>query len=113
MLLMSLCVFVRPGSASPSGKASGAPAVASLAGHYTQQVSGPQGSMVMHMRPPSSGPFPSPIQRPIMQVNKPVIIRSPPYPGPNTGPAHTHAHTHNPEGPGKGPEDGLKVSHPL
>ncbi|XP_073807803.1 protein PRRC2B isoform X5 [Danio rerio] len=98
----------RPGSASPSGKASGAPAVASLAGHYTQQVSGPQGSMVMHMRPPSSGPFPTPIQRPIMQVNKPVIIRSPPYPGPNTGPAHTHAHTHNPEGPGKGPEDGLK-----
>ncbi len=93
----------------PSGP--GAPAVVvSLPGHYTQQVwlisvpnadredtlhmantlicclmlqmSAPQGSMVMHMRPPTSGPFPNPIQRPVMQVNKTVIIRSPPYHSP-------------------------------
>ncbi|KAK7165532.1 hypothetical protein R3I94_003787 [Phoxinus phoxinus] len=98
----------RPGSASPSGKGSGPGApVVSLPGHYTHQVSGPQGNMVMHMRPPSSGPFPTPIQRPVMQINKTVIIRSPPYPG-QREPAHA-----NPEHAGKGPEDGMKVSHPL
>ncbi|XP_067293629.1 protein PRRC2B isoform X2 [Pseudorasbora parva] len=95
----------RPGSASPSGKPSGpgAPAtVVSLPGHYAPQVSGPQGSMVMHMRPPSSGPFPNPIQRPVMQVSKTVIIRSPPYPG--REPTHSI-----PEPAGKGPEDGMKA----
>ncbi|KAK7174067.1 hypothetical protein R3I93_003790 [Phoxinus phoxinus] len=98
----------RPGSASPSGKGSGPGApVVSLPGHYTHQVSGPQGNMVMHMRPPSSGPFPTPVQRPVMQINKTVIIRSPPYPG-QREPAHA-----NPEHAGKGPEDGMKVSHPL
>lgn len=133
--LMSSLLPFRPGSASPSGKPSGpgAPtAVVSLPGHYTQQVfsaasrcfskphgtcgrpvcallqvSAPQGSMVMHMRPPTSGPFPNPIQRPVMQVNK-VIIRSPPYPGPGREPPPS-----NPEPAGKGPEDGMKVSHPL
>lgn len=133
--LMSSLLPFRPGSASPSGKPSGpgAPtAVVSLPGHYTQQVfsaasrcfskphgtcgrpvcallqvSAPQGSMVMHMRPPTSGPFPNPIQRPVMQVNK-VIIRSPQYPGPGREPPPS-----NPEPAGKGPEDGMKVSHPL
>ncbi|KAK7174070.1 hypothetical protein R3I93_003790 [Phoxinus phoxinus] len=95
----------RPGSASPSGKGSGPGApVVSLPGHYTHQVSGPQGNMVMHMRPPSSGPFPTPVQRPVMQINKTVIIRSPPYPG-QREPAHA-----NPEHAGKGPEDGMKAA---
>ncbi|XP_060768832.1 protein PRRC2B isoform X2 [Neoarius graeffei] len=62
----------RPGSASPSGKPSGPgapPTVGPLPGHYTQQVPPPQGNMVMHMRPtPTSGTFPNPIQRPVMQV---------------------------------------------
>ncbi|XP_051522324.1 protein PRRC2B-like isoform X2 [Myxocyprinus asiaticus] len=101
----------RPSSASPSGKSSGPgapPAVASLPGHYTQQVSGPQGSMVMHMRHPTSGPFPNPIQRPVMQVNKTVIIRSPPYPSPGR-----ELPPSNPEPIVKAPEDGMKVSHPL
>ncbi|KTG32718.1 hypothetical protein cypCar_00037251 [Cyprinus carpio] len=103
----------RPGSASPSGKPSGAPtAVASLPGHYTQQVSAPQGSLVMHMRPPTSGPFPNPIQRPVMQVNKTVIIRSPPYPNPGRDLPHSTPPS-NPEPNVKGPEDGVKVSHPL
>lgn len=105
----------RPGSASPSGRPSGVggpPAVASLQGHYTQQVSGPQGSMVMHMRPPTSGPFPNPIQRPIMQVNKTVIIRSPPYPSPGREPSRSTPPS-NPEPVIKAPEDGMKVSHPL
>ncbi|XP_016363149.1 protein PRRC2B-like isoform X2 [Sinocyclocheilus anshuiensis] len=99
----------RPGSASPSGKLSGAPAaVASLPGHYTQQMSAPQGSMVMHMRPPTSGPFPNPIQRPVMQVNKTVIIRSPPYPSPGRD-LHHSTPPSNPELTVKGPEDGVKV----
>ncbi|KTF77709.1 hypothetical protein cypCar_00043643 [Cyprinus carpio] len=116
---MRSCVglfHLRPGSASPSGKPSGpgAPAVVvSLPGHYTQQqVSAPQGSMVMHMRPPTSGPFPNPIQRPVMQVNKTVIIRSPPYPSPGREPHHSTPPS-NPEPGVKGPEDGVKVSHPL
>ncbi|XP_051981709.1 protein PRRC2B-like isoform X2 [Xyrauchen texanus] len=97
----------RSGSVSPSGKPSGPgalPAIASLSGHYTQQVSGPQGSMVMHMRPPTSSPFPNPIQRPIMQVNKAVIIRSTPYtsPGCERPPS-------KPEPTVKAPEDGMKV----
>ncbi|XP_059405602.1 protein PRRC2B-like isoform X2 [Carassius carassius] len=99
----------RPGSASPSGKPSGAPtAVASLPGHYTQQVSAPQGSLVMHMRPPTNGPFPNPIQRPIMQVNKTIIIRSPPYPNPGRDLPHSTPPS-NPEPTVKGPEDGVKV----
>ncbi|XP_019216575.1 protein PRRC2B isoform X2 [Oreochromis niloticus] len=68
----------RPGSASPSGKPSGPGGpVGPLPTHFAQQVPTAQGSMVMHMRPPTTGPFPNPIQRPVMQVNKPVIIRSP------------------------------------
>ncbi|XP_051544844.1 protein PRRC2B isoform X2 [Myxocyprinus asiaticus] len=97
----------RPGSVSPSGKPSGPgapPAVASLPGHYTQQVSGPQGSMVMHMRPPTSGPFPNPIQRPVMQVNKTIIIRTPPYTSPGCEQPPS-----NPEPTVKAPEDGMKV----
>uniref|UniRef100_A0A3Q1GQT6 Proline rich coiled-coil 2B n=1 Tax=Acanthochromis polyacanthus TaxID=80966 RepID=A0A3Q1GQT6_9TELE len=98
----------RPGSASPSGKSSGP--VGPLPTHFTQQVPPAQGSMVMHMRPPTTGPFPTPIQRPVMQVNKPVIIRSPPYPNPD--PPHSTPPS-APEPPVKGPEDGMKVSHPL
>ncbi|XP_063066564.1 protein PRRC2B, partial [Engraulis encrasicolus] len=88
----------RPGSASPSGKPSGpgAPAVGPLPTHYTQQqVPTPQGSMVMHMRPPTTGPFPTPIQRPSVMptsVSKPVIVRSPPYPSPGREPHPQHAH---------------------
>lgn len=75
-------------------------------------VSTPQGSMVMHMRPPNSGPFPNPIQRPIMQVNKTVIIRSPPYPSPGRELSRSTPPS-NPEPALKAPEDGMKVSHPL
>ncbi|XP_017263270.1 protein PRRC2B isoform X3 [Kryptolebias marmoratus] len=97
----------RPGSASPSGKPSGAGGpVVPLPTHFTQQVSPAQGSMVMHMRPPT-GPFPNPIQRPVMQVNKPIIIRSPPYPNPGRDPSHS-APPSVPEPPVKGPEDGMK-----
>ncbi|XP_034997240.2 protein PRRC2B isoform X2 [Hippoglossus stenolepis] len=95
----------RPGSASPSGKPSGP--LGPLPTHYTQQVPPTQGSMVMHMRPPTTGPFPNPIQRPIMQVNKPVIIRSPPYPNPGRDPSHSNLPS-APEPPVKGPEDGMK-----
>lgn len=76
------------------------------------QVSAPQGSLVMHMRPPTSGPFPNPIQRPVMQVNKTVIIRSPPYHNPGRDLPHSTPPS-NPEPNVKGPEDGVKVSHPL
>lgn len=79
---------------------------------HDQQVPPAQGSMVMHMRPPTTGPFPNPIQRPVMQVNKPVIIRSPPYPNPGRDPPHSTPPS-APEPPVKGPEDGMKVSHPL
>uniref|UniRef100_A0A673WLU9 Proline rich coiled-coil 2B n=1 Tax=Salmo trutta TaxID=8032 RepID=A0A673WLU9_SALTR len=102
--------YNRPGSASPGGKQSGP--VGPLPGHYTQQVPPPQGSMVMHMRPPTTGPFPTPIQRPVMQVNKTVIIRSPPYPNPGREPPHSTPPS-APEPTVKGPEDGMKVSHPL
>lgn len=67
--------------------------------------------MVMHMRTPPSGPFPNPIQRPVMQVNKAVIMRSTPYTSPGRDPPHTTPPT-NPELP-KGAEEGMKVSHPL
>ncbi|KAM6986057.1 protein PRRC2B [Aplochiton taeniatus] len=98
----------RPGSASPSGKPSGPGGpVGPLPGHYTQQGPPPQGSMVMHMRPPTTGPFPTPIQRPVMQVNKTVIIRSPPYPNPGREPPHSTP-TSAPEPQVKGPEDGMK-----
>ncbi|XP_042565209.1 protein PRRC2B isoform X3 [Clupea harengus] len=99
----------RPGSASPSGKPSGtgAPVVGPLPTHYTQQqMPTPQGNMVMHMRPPTSGPFPNPIQRPVMPVSKPVIVRSPPYPGrepPHASPPSV------PDSASKGPEDGMKT----
>ncbi|XP_028829649.1 protein PRRC2B isoform X2 [Denticeps clupeoides] len=104
----------RPGSASPSGKPSGPgapPAVVPLPGHYTTQVPTPQGGMVMHMRPPTNGPFPNPIQRPVMQVNKPVVIRSPPYPTHGREPTHSTP----PSAPesAKGPDDGMKASQPL
>ncbi|XP_035996117.1 protein PRRC2B isoform X1 [Fundulus heteroclitus] len=96
----------RPGSASPSGKPSGPGGpMGPLPTLFTQQVSPGQGSMVMHMRPPTTGPFPSPIQRPVMQVSKPVIIRSPPYP--NRDPSHSTPPS-VPEPPVKGPEDGMK-----
>ncbi|KAK0137332.1 Protein PRRC2B [Merluccius polli] len=91
----------RPGSASPSGKPS-------LPPHYTQQVApAPCPSMVMHMRPPTTGPFPTPIQRPVMQVNKTVMVRSPPYPNPGREPPHPTASS-APEAQMKGPEDGVK-----
>uniref|UniRef100_A0A3Q2YE94 Proline rich coiled-coil 2B n=1 Tax=Hippocampus comes TaxID=109280 RepID=A0A3Q2YE94_HIPCM len=94
----------RPGSASPSGKPSGpgGPVGPLPTHHYPQQ-----GGLVMHMRPPTSGPFPSPIQRPVMQVNKPVIIRSPPYPNPGRDLSHSTPPS-APEPPIKGPEDGMK-----
>ncbi|XP_059213696.1 LOW QUALITY PROTEIN: protein PRRC2B [Centropristis striata] len=98
----------RPGSASPSGKPSGPGGpVGPLPTHFAQQVQPAQGSMVMHMRPPTSGPFPNPIQRPVMQVNKPVIIRPPPYPNPGRDLSHS-APPSAPEPPVKGPEDGMK-----
>lgn len=100
----------RPGSASPSGKPSGP--VGPLPTHFPPQVPPGQGSMVMHMRPPTTGPFPNPIQRPVMQLNKPVIIRSPPYPNPGRDPSHPNPPS-APEPHVKGPEDGMKVSHPL
>ncbi|XP_029565192.1 protein PRRC2B isoform X2 [Salmo trutta] len=71
------------------------------------KVPPPQGSMVMHMRPPTTGPFPTPIQRPVMQVNKTVIIRSPPYPNPGREPPHSTPPS-APEPTVKGPEDGMK-----
>ncbi|XP_028318054.1 protein PRRC2B isoform X3 [Gouania willdenowi] len=95
----------RPGSASPSGKPSGA--VGPLPSHFSQQVQPAQGSMVMHMRPPTTGPFPNPIQRPIMQVNKPIVIRSPPYSNPSRDPPN-HPPPSAPEPSVKGPEDGMK-----
>ncbi|XP_040914533.1 protein PRRC2B isoform X3 [Toxotes jaculatrix] len=99
-------VSYRPGSASPSGKPSGPGGpVGPLPTHFTQQVPPAQGSMVMHMRPPTTGPFPNPIQRPVMQVNKPVIIRSPPYPNPGRDPSHSTPPS-APEPPVK--EDGMK-----
>ncbi|KAF5909534.1 protein PRRC2B, partial [Clarias magur] len=100
----------RPGSASPSGKPSGPgapPTVGPLQGHYAPQVPPPQGSMVMHMRTATSGPFPNPIQRPVMQVNKAVIIRSTPYSSPGREPPHCTPPT-NPEPPSKGAEEGTK-----
>lgn len=96
----------RPGSASPSGKPSGPGGP--LPTHFSQQVPQTQGSMMMHMRPPTTGPFPTPIQRPVMQVNKPVIIRSPPYPNPGRDPPHSTPPS-APEPPLKGPEDGMKT----
>lgn len=75
------------------------------------QVPPPQGSMVMHMRTPPNGPFPNPIQRPVMQVNKAVIMRSTPYTSPGRDPSHSTPPT-NLELP-KGAEEGMKVSHPL
>nr|XP_057908693.1 protein PRRC2B isoform X3 [Doryrhamphus excisus] len=100
----------RPGSASPSGKPSGPGGpVGPLPAHYTQQVPPTQGSMVMHMRPPPTGPFPSPIQRPVMQVNKPVIIRSPPYSNPGRDLPHHPTPPSAPEALVKGPEDGMKT----
>ncbi|XP_078811607.1 protein PRRC2B isoform X6 [Oryzias latipes] len=98
----------RPGSASPSSKPSGPGGhVGPLPTHFAQQVPPSQGSMVMHMRPPTTGPFPNPIQRPVMPVNKPVVIRSPPYPNP--GRDHPHSTPASvPEPPVKGAEDGMK-----
>ncbi|XP_076867600.1 protein PRRC2B isoform X2 [Brachyhypopomus gauderio] len=100
----------RPGSASPSGKPSGPNGpqpVGPLPGHYPQQVAPPQGSMLMHIRAPTTGPFPTPIQRPVVQVNKAVIIRSPPYPSPGRDPPHSTPPS-NPEAT-KGPEEGTKT----
>uniref|UniRef100_A0A8C2XPV3 Proline rich coiled-coil 2B n=1 Tax=Cyclopterus lumpus TaxID=8103 RepID=A0A8C2XPV3_CYCLU len=79
--------------------------------NHSQGMSGPY-SMVMHMRPPPTGPFPNPIQRPVMQLNKPVLIRPPPYPNPGRDLSHSTPPS-VPEPPNKGPEDGMKVSHPL
>lgn len=47
-----------------------------------------------------------------MQVNKPIIIRSPPYHNPGRDPPRCTPPS-APEPPVKGPEDGMKVSHPL
>ncbi|KAL6096806.1 prrc2b [Pungitius sinensis] len=86
----------RSGSASPSGKPSGPGGQMT---HFAQQV--------MHMRPPPNGPFPNPIQRPVMQVNKPVIIRPPPYPNPGRDLSHSTPPS-VPDPSIKGPEDGMK-----
>eukprot|EP00062_Callorhinchus_milii_P014894 gi/632964541/ref/XP_007898447.1/ PREDICTED: protein PRRC2B isoform X1 [Callorhinchus milii] len=85
----------RPSSTSPSGKPSGLGPVTNtmglnvagpIQGHYTQQSiqmpPPPQGSMIMHMRPPGAGAYPTPIQRPMMQMNKgpiapPITVRPP------------------------------------
>ncbi|XP_010775265.1 protein PRRC2B isoform X2 [Notothenia coriiceps] len=98
----------RPGSASPSGKPSGPGGqMGPLPTHFAQQVPTAQGNMVMHMRPPTTGPFPNPIQRPVMQVNKPVLIRPPPYPNPGRDLSHSTPPL-IPEPQMKGPEDGMK-----
>ncbi|XP_048469489.1 protein PRRC2B isoform X2 [Rhincodon typus] len=80
----------RPSCTSPNGKTSGAgPAANSMGlnipgaiqGHYAQQMPPPpQGNMIMHMRPPSVGTYPTPIQRPVIQMNKgpiapPIAVR--------------------------------------
>ncbi|XP_033979503.1 protein PRRC2B isoform X8 [Trematomus bernacchii] len=98
----------RPGSASPSGKPSGPGGqMGPLPTHFAQQVPTAQGNMVMHMRPPTTGPFPNPIQRPVMQVNKPVLIRPPPYSNPGRDLSHSTPPL-IPEPQMKGPEDGMK-----
>uniref|UniRef100_A0A8C9W5U0 Proline rich coiled-coil 2B n=1 Tax=Scleropages formosus TaxID=113540 RepID=A0A8C9W5U0_SCLFO len=94
----------RPGSISPSGKPSGP-------GHYAQQMPPPHGSIVMHMRPPTTCPFPNPIQRPGVQASKPVMMRPPPYPGREPPPSASP--TANPDSAATGREDGTKVNHPL
>ncbi|XP_019908892.2 protein PRRC2B isoform X2 [Esox lucius] len=71
------------------------------------KVPPPQGSMVMHLRPSTTGPFPTPIQRPLMQVKKTVIIRSPSYPNPGREPSHSTPPS-APEPSVKGSEDGMK-----
>ncbi|XP_023674377.2 protein PRRC2B isoform X2 [Paramormyrops kingsleyae] len=101
----------RPGSVSPSGKPpgpGGPAAVAPLPGHYTQQIPPPQGNIVMHMRPPTTSPFPTPIQRPVMQVNKAVVIRPPSYPSPGREPAPSTSPATS-DSSSKGPEDGMKT----
>ncbi|XP_015222707.2 protein PRRC2B isoform X3 [Lepisosteus oculatus] len=101
----------RPGSASPSGKPSGPggpTSVAPLPGHYAQQVPPPQGGMMMHMRPPATGPFPSPIQRPVMQMSKAVIIRSPQYPSPGREPPPCVSPANSTDS-AKGTEEGMKT----
>ncbi|XP_067868249.1 protein PRRC2B isoform X2 [Heterodontus francisci] len=82
----------RPSCTSPSGKTSGAGPAANtmglnmpgaIQGHYAQQMPPPpQGNMIMHMRPPNVGTYPTPIQRPVMQMNKgtiasPITVRPP------------------------------------
>ncbi|XP_055516164.1 protein PRRC2B isoform X2 [Leucoraja erinacea] len=82
----------RPSCSSPSGKMSGPGSSVNtmglnipggIQGHYAQQMPPPpQGNMIMHMRPPSVGTYPTPIQRPVMQMNKgpiapPMTIRQP------------------------------------
>ncbi|XP_018614806.2 protein PRRC2B-like isoform X2 [Scleropages formosus] len=89
----------RPGSISPSGKPSGP-------GHYAQQMPPPHGSIVMHMRPPTTCPFPNPIQRPGVQASKPVMMRPPPYPGREPPPSASP--TANPDSAATGREDGTK-----
>ncbi|XP_039620315.1 protein PRRC2B isoform X2 [Polypterus senegalus] len=106
----------RPGSASPSGKPSGpggAANVGSLPGHYAQQVAPPQSGMMMHMRPPSSGTFPSPIQRPVMQINKAplapaVIIRPPQYQNPCREPPASISPANSTDS-AKGSEEAMKM----
>lgn len=113
----SVFFLSRPGSVSPSGKPSGpagAANVGPLPGHYTQQIPPPQGSMMMHMRPPSSGPFPNPIQRPVMQMNKgphapAVLIRSPQYhSNPGREPPASVSPANSTDS--KGAEEAMKVS---
>ncbi|XP_041048721.1 protein PRRC2B isoform X2 [Carcharodon carcharias] len=82
----------RPSCTSPNGKTSGPGPAANtmglnipgtIQGHYAQQMPPPpQGNMIMHMRPPSVGTYPTPIQRPVMQMSKgpiapPVTVRPP------------------------------------
>ncbi|XP_072344899.1 protein PRRC2B isoform X2 [Scyliorhinus torazame] len=82
----------RPSCTSPNGKTSGPGSAANamglnipgaIQGHYAQQMPPPpQGNMIMHMRPPNVGTYPTPIQRPVMQMNKgpivsPITVRPP------------------------------------
>uniref|UniRef100_A0A8C9RUG3 Proline rich coiled-coil 2B n=1 Tax=Scleropages formosus TaxID=113540 RepID=A0A8C9RUG3_SCLFO len=78
----------------------------------SREVSSYRIDMVMHMRPQAAGPFPNPIQRPVMQVNKTVIIRSPVYPSPGHEPPPATSPASS-DSSSKGQEDGMKVSHPL
>ncbi|KAG7480470.1 hypothetical protein MATL_G00056420 [Megalops atlanticus] len=86
----------RPGSTSPSGKPS-AP------GHYPPQVAPPQGSMMMHMRPPLRVPSPTPFSAP--------SCRSASRP-PSAAPNHPLHLPLSPRPLPAGPEEAMKTKAP-